>query len=79
MASFDDFITSLNEEFGLSGKGKAFEVFCKWFLENDPVWSKKVKRVWLWEDYPEKWQRKDLGSDLVFRDTDMDPKWSFVK
>ena len=27
--------------------GKKFEVFCKWFLENDPEWSKKVYKVWL--------------------------------
>jgi superfamily II DNA or RNA helicase len=24
--------------------------------------------VWLWDDYPNKWQRQDLGTDLVFRD-----------
>lgn len=70
MASFDNFIASLQSEFGVFGKGMPFEVFCKWFLENDPVWSKRVQRVWRWEDYPEKWQRKDLGTDLVFHDTD---------
>ena len=70
MASFDQFIASLEEEFGEQGKGKPFELFCKWFLENDPEWSATIDKVWLWDDYPEKWQRQDLGTDLVFRDND---------
>ena len=68
MATFDQFIASLRSEFGEQGAGKPFEVFCKWFLENDPEWSKTVDKVWLWDDYPNKWQRQDLGTDLVFSD-----------
>jgi len=70
MATFDQFISSIQHEFGEQGAGKKFEVFCKWFLENDPEWSKKVDKVWLWDDYPNKWQRQDLGTDLVFRDNE---------
>ena len=70
MATFDNFISSLRSEFGEQGAGKKFEVFCKWFLENDPRWSKSIDKVWLWDDYPNKWQRQDLGTDLVFRDKD---------
>jgi predicted helicase len=70
LATFDQFIASLEQEFGEQGKGKPFEVFCKWFLENDPEWSKTVDKVWLWDDYPHKWQRQDLGTDLVFRDNE---------
>ena len=70
MARFDQFIASLERDFGEKGKGKPFEVFCKWFLENDPEWSAKIDKVWLWDDYPEKWQRQDLGTDLVFRDNE---------
>ncbi len=40
MASVDEFITSKKSEFGEQGAGKNFEMFCKWFLENDPDWSK---------------------------------------
>jgi hypothetical protein len=39
MATFDEFMGSLEKEFGETGKGKPFEIFCKWFLENDPEWS----------------------------------------
>ena len=50
MATFDQFISSIQHEFGEQGAGKKFEVFCKWFLENDPEWSKKVDKVWLWDE-----------------------------
>ena len=70
MATFDQFIESLERDYGEQGKGKPFEVFCKWFLENDPEWAKTIDKVWLWEDYPNKWQRQDLGTDLVFRDNE---------
>ena len=70
MATFDQFIASLRTEFGEQGAGKKFEVFCKWFLENDPEWSRSIDKVWLWDDYPNKWQRQDLGTDLVFRDNE---------
>ena len=67
MSSFDDLLSDIRAR---DKDGKLFEVFCKWFLENDPAWSKKVAQVWLWADYPDKWQRQDLGTDLVVKDTD---------
>tara|TARA_B100000768_G_scaffold118243_1_gene109383 strand:+ start:138 stop:3740 length:3603 start_codon:yes stop_codon:yes gene_type:complete len=70
MPTFDQFIYSLRQEFGEQDAGRKFEVFCKWFLENDPEWSKTVDKVWLWDEYPNKWQRQDLGTDLVFRDNE---------
>ena len=75
MATIDEFLISLRAEFGEQASGKKFEVFCKWSLENDPEWSKKVDKVWLWDDYPNKWQRQDLGTDLVFRDRE-GPIWA---
>lgn len=70
LATFDQFIASIRLEFGENGAGKPFEVFCKRFLENDPERSKTVDKVWLWDDYQNKWQRQDLGTDLVFRDNE---------
>lgn len=40
LATFDEFIASLERDYGAQDKGKPFEVFCKWFLENDPEWAK---------------------------------------
>jgi len=44
-------MTSLERDFGDKGKGKPFEVFCKWFLENDPEWSATIEKIWLWDEY----------------------------
>ncbi len=68
MATFIDFYNSLDNDVAL--RGKQFERFCKWYLENDPYWKNEVDVVWLWEDYPDRWANKDLGVDLVFRDKD---------
>jgi predicted helicase len=51
MSQFDAFITSLRHGFGEQDAGLKFEVFCKWFLENDPEWSRTVDKVWLWDEY----------------------------
>lgn len=48
-------------------KGKLFEFYCKWFLENDPSYSTILKKVWLWKDWPENWGR-DKGIDLIAED-----------
>ena len=41
MATFDQFVSSIRQEFGEQALARKFEVFCKWFLENDPEWSKE--------------------------------------
>lgn len=45
-------------------RGKTFEAYCKWFLENDPVYASQLKKVWLWKDWPGNWGR-DKGIDLI--------------
>ena len=70
MATIDEFLASLRSQFGEQEAGRKFEIFCKWFLEHDPEWSKIIDKVWLWDEYPNKWQRQDLGTDLVFKDRD---------
>jgi superfamily II DNA or RNA helicase len=64
MASFSEFISSLDADSGR--RGKQFEQFVKWFLKNDPEWSTQVDQVWLWDEYPDSWGR-DCGIDLVFK------------
>ena len=56
MATFDQFVSSIRQEFGEQDAGKKFDVFCKWFLENNPEWPKKFDKVWLWDECPNKWQ-----------------------
>jgi superfamily II DNA or RNA helicase len=45
-------------------RGRQFERICKWFLESDPEYKRKIKRVWLWDKWPGRWGR-DKGIDLV--------------
>jgi superfamily II DNA or RNA helicase len=45
-------------------KGKVFENYCKWFLENDPGYAAQLKKVWLWDDWSGNWGR-DKGIDLI--------------
>ncbi len=45
-------------------RGKVFELYSKWFLENDPTYSAQLKKVWLWKDWPNNWGR-DKGIDLI--------------
>ena len=61
--SFADLINEIRQK---GNDGKDFEVFCKWFLLNDPYWKTQVDEVWLWDDWPQRWDR-DKGVDLVFR------------
>lgn len=74
MATFDEFFATLDiDEEGTkktdkSKKGVPFEGFVKWFLENDPIWSSKVEKVWFNEE-------QDLGVDLIFLDKD-GKKWA---
>jgi predicted helicase len=65
MATFSDFLSTFDSDPGK--RGRQFEHFVKWFLANDPEWATQTDKVWLWQDYPEKWGR-DCGIDLVFRD-----------
>lgn len=61
MADFQNFLSSFDSS---NLKGKQFEKFCKWFLENDTYWKSKFTKVYLWDDYPKRWGA-DLGIDLI--------------
>tara|TARA_B100001964_G_C13945623_1_gene470980 strand:+ start:63 stop:296 length:234 start_codon:yes stop_codon:yes gene_type:complete len=68
MASFATFLKSIYRD---GNDGKQFERFVKWFLTHDPEWSSQIDKVWLWEEYPDKWGNHiDLGTDLIAKDKD---------
>lgn len=48
-------------------RGRQFELICKWFLTNDPLYQHQVSRVWLWDEWPGRWGA-DAGIDLVVED-----------
>jgi predicted helicase len=66
MADFQKFLSSFESS---NLKGKQFEKFCKWFLENDTYWKSKFTKVYLWDDYPKRWGA-DLGIDLIAESND---------
>ncbi len=45
-------------------RGRQFERVCKWFLKTDPVYAGRFRRVWLWDEYRDRWG-VDAGIDLV--------------
>ena len=49
MATFDEFINSIYEK---KNDGKAFELFCKHFLETSPDYADQFEKVWMWDDWP---------------------------
>ena len=67
MSDFISLISTLSDENHI--RGKQFESLCKWILETDPVYANKLKKVWLWDDWPERWG-PDCGIDLVAEDTE---------
>jgi superfamily II DNA or RNA helicase len=45
-------------------RGKQFERLSKWWITQDPIRSLDVKKVWLWDEWPER-SGRDIGIDLV--------------
>jgi len=67
MASFNELFRKLDTD--ELRRGRQFERVCKWFLQNDPEYKRLLKRVWLWDEWPQRWGR-DKGIDLVAEDFD---------
>lgn len=45
-------------------QGTQFERFTQSFLQTDPLWAEQFSKVWMWDQWPEKWGH-DSGIDLV--------------
>ena len=45
-------------------RGRQFERICKWYLQNEPQYKLQLKKVWLWNDWPDRWG-PDTGIDIV--------------
>lgn len=51
-------------------RGQQFEHVCKWFLANDPLYKRRLRRVWLWKEWPDRPGDVEAGIDLVAEDVD---------
>jgi len=67
MHSFLNLLSTFSDD--NNERGKQFEILCKWLLETDPVYARKLVKVWLWNEWPERWG-PDCGIDLVAEDTE---------
>ena len=65
MGTLSSLLESLADEPGL--RGRQFEHICQWFLTNDPLYRRDLRRVWLWDEWPGRWGA-DAGIDLVAED-----------
>jgi predicted helicase len=45
-------------------RGKQFERIVEWFLTHAPEYQAQLRRVWLWDDWPDR-PSQDLGIDLM--------------
>jgi len=62
VGTFDGLIRSLDSD--PHRRGKQFEKIVKWWLQNDPIHSRDIKKVWLWDEWPDR-PGPDVGIDLV--------------
>jgi predicted helicase len=52
-------------------RGREFERICLWYLRNAPEYRSRLRKVWLWSDWPDAWAA-DAGIDLVAEEHDGD-------
>ena len=66
MGTFRDFRRTLSAD--PNTRGAEFERVCKMVLETAPPYRTRLRKVWLWNDWPQRWG-PDLGIDLVAQET----------
>ncbi|MBU2718213.1 hypothetical protein HF563_02130, partial [Acidithiobacillus ferridurans] len=57
-------------------KGKYFERLIQQYLLVDPEYANRLETVWMWDDFPYRWEGGDIGVDLVAREQDTGEYWA---
>ena len=65
MTALGDLLGRLDPDPGR--RGRQFDHICQWYLRRDPVYTRELRRVWFWKDWPNRWGA-DAGIDLVAED-----------
>jgi superfamily II DNA or RNA helicase len=68
MGAFGDLLGRLDPD--PRRRGTQFEHICKWFLTNEPLYKTRLRHVWLWKEWPDRWSDSEAGIDLVAEDYD---------
>jgi predicted helicase len=50
MGRLGDLLTRLDED--NARRGRQFERIYEWFLTNDPLYQRQVRRAWPWDEWP---------------------------
>jgi Restriction endonuclease len=50
-------------------RGRQFERVRAWYLRSEPEYRNKLRRVWLWSEWPDAWAA-DAGIDLIAEEQD---------
>lgn len=67
-----DSIRSATADSSEADKGKRFEVLMKRFLQAEPTYRERFSEVWLWNEWPYRMGKGDIGIDLVARESATD-------
>lgn len=59
-----------------AGQGKLFERLMAKYFVTDPEYAALFEVVWLWRDWPLRWQTRDDGIDLVARERETGQYWA---
>ncbi len=73
--TFIDVLKNIRKKaFSQHDKGHRFEKLMKAYLQTDPLYANKLKKIWLWSDFPFKkdFSGKDTGIDLVAKTNEGD-------
>ncbi len=73
--TFIDVLKNIRKKaFSQQDKGHRFEKLMNAYLQTDPLYANKLKKIWLWSDFPFKkdFSGKDTGIDLVAKTNEGD-------
>jgi superfamily II DNA or RNA helicase len=73
-STFENIENKIRESGDKNKFGKDFEWLCKYYLENHPIYRSLLDKVWLWNDWPDRWGR-DAGIDII-AETKNGRKWA---
>ena len=58
------------------GMGRLFERLIASYLARDPQYSDLLEHVWLWNEWPNRWEDADMGIDIVAREKATGDYWA---
>ena len=67
MQTFDELVEELSLIENKKEKGDWWEELCIWYFKNSPIQKNIVEDIWPWDEWPDKPDGIDLGTDLILK------------